>query len=388
MVEDMQGNGSKPNSSSPTQPTHAHTHGNADANTNTNTNTNVDRLESRSVRHIESHRLASEATSLNTYGRIYGKTRHKRTNHDRTEHDVVNRIACDDYVGISSNRSKHAHTKQEQAGHLRVEQSHTHHLAHSGAHSWVAALIAICVVIAFCGSFWIIRGRFALSTVRIVNSRTATSDPLDNPVLQGPESTARSSAALRSTTDYDADGIDDYSDIVQGARMDAQAIPTYDDGYYTGGYPPADRGACTDLVWRAFKNAGYDLKAMVDADIADDPNTYTRVVTKPDPNVDFRRTGVLDAFFAKYGSHLTTDINDHQQWQQGDIVVFQSVKHIGIISDKRDGNDIPFVLHNMKQRQRENDYLSFQKHMTVSGHYRFDASQVPADVLRHWQDNG
>ena len=38
----------------------------------------------------------------------------------------------------------------------------------------------------------------------------------------------------------------------------------------------------------------------------------------------------------------------------------------------------------MGQRQRENDYLAFRKHMAVTGHYRFDASQVPQDVLRLW----
>ena len=36
----------------------------------------------------------------------------------------------------------------------------------------------------------------------------------------------------------------------------------------------------------------------------------------------------------------------------------------------------PYVIHNMAQRQHENDYLAFKKHMTVTGHYRFDASKV------------
>ncbi|HJE21150.1 MAG TPA: DUF1287 domain-containing protein, partial [Bifidobacterium pullorum] len=67
-----------------------------------------------------------------------------------------------------------------------------------------------------------------------------------------------------SPVDFDGDGVDDYTDILNGARKDAEAAPIYDDGYYQGGYPPADRGACTDVVWRAFAEAGYDLKAMVD----------------------------------------------------------------------------------------------------------------------------
>ena len=139
---------------------------------------------------------------------------------------------------------------------------------------------------------------------------------------------------------------------------------------------------CVDVVWRAFRNAGYDLKAMVDADIAADRASYASVAAKPDPNIDFRRTGVLDVFFGKYGITLTNDVNDHAQWQQGDIVVFDHVKHIGVISDKRDADGFSYVLHNMNQRRRENDYLAFSRRMGVTGHYRWDASRVPKSVLR------
>lgn len=188
-----------------------------------------------------------------------------------------------------------------------------------------------------------------------------------------------------STVDFNGNGVDDYADIVTGARKDAENHPAYDSDYYQGGYPPADRGACTDSVWRAFREAGYDLKAMVDTDIAADPASYVAIAPKPDSNIDFRRTGVLDVFFTKYGQTLTTDTADVAQWQGGDIVVFQHVKHIGVISDKRDKNGTPYVIHNMAQKQRENDYFSFKKHMTVTGHYRFDASKVPQSVLKAWQ---
>lgn len=187
-----------------------------------------------------------------------------------------------------------------------------------------------------------------------------------------------------SSIDYDGDGIDDYTDILDGARKDAQAAPTYDNGYYQGGYPPADRGACTDVVWRAFAEAGYDLKSMVDADIAAYPADYESVITSPDPNIDFRRTGVLDVFFGKYAQSLTTDTTDVAAWQGGDIVVFEHTRHIGVVSDRRDENGLTYVIHNMGQKQRENDYFSFRTHMAVTAHYRFDASQIPQDVLRAW----
>lgn len=190
---------------------------------------------------------------------------------------------------------------------------------------------------------------------------------------------------LSSSVDYNGNGIDDYTDIMLGARRDAQTKPVYDAGYYQGGYPPANRGACTDTVWRAFKNAGYDLKSMVDADIAADPTAYAAVDPRPDPNIDFRRTGVLDVFFHKYGRNLTNDISDYGAWQRGDIVVFEHVKHIAVVSDRRDGMGTALLIHNMNQDQRENDYLAFARHMAVSGHYRFDASRVPKNVLRRWR---
>ena len=191
------------------------------------------------------------------------------------------------------------------------------------------------------------------------------------------------SPTLTSKVDANGNGVDDYTDIMRGARKDAEAMPAYDTGYYQGGYPPSDRGACTDVVWRAFANAGYDLKAMVDADITARPQAYSRVISKPDPNIDFRRTGVLDVFFATYGVNLGTDIHG-DDWEQGDIVVFEHNRHIGVVSDRRDRQGMPLIIHNMGQKQRENDYFAFRKHMAVTGHYRFDASHIPPSVVKPW----
>ena len=82
---------------------------------------------------------------------------------------------------------------------------------------------------------------------------------------------------------------------------------------------------------------------------------------------------------------LADTLQVDEQWQQGDIVVFDHVKHIGVISDKRDADGFSYVLHNMNQRQRENDYLAFSRRMGVTGHYRWDASRVPKSVLRAWK---
>ena len=186
-------------------------------------------------------------------------------------------------------------------------------------------------------------------------------------------------ATLYSKVDFD-DGVDDYTDILNGARIDAENHPKYDDSYYDGGYPPDNIGVCTDVVWSAFKNAGYNLREMVDADITLRPESYP-TITKKDKNIDFRRVVNLHVFFEKYAISLTVDTEDISQWQAGDIVIFGNDKHIGIVSDKRNKKGQPYIIHNSGQPNREEDYL---KRAVVTGHYRFDASLIDASMLIRW----
>jgi len=177
-----------------------------------------------------------------------------------------------------------------------------------------------------------------------------------------------------SKMDYDNDGIDDYKDILQGAKIEAENKPTYKSAYYSGGYPPDNEGVCTDVIWRALKNAGYTLKDMVDEDIKENIDKYPRVAGKPDPNIDFRRVPNLKVYFERNHIVLTTDLSKIEEWQPGDIVVFGS-KHIGIISDKRNKKGIPYLIHNGGQPIREEDFLeTYDKYEPISGHYRLKDS--------------
>ncbi len=179
---------------------------------------------------------------------------------------------------------------------------------------------------------------------------------------------------VTSSIDYDNDGIDDYNDIMLGARMDAINKPKYKSVYYAGGYPPDDEGVCSDVIWRAFKNAGYDLKEMIDLDIKNNPDDYPGLDKVPDPNIDFRRVRNLKVFFDKYATSLTLDPYDIASWQPGDIVVFgASYTHIGIISDKRNKEGIPYLIHNAGQYNREEDALEcWYKKSGITGHYRYE----------------
>ena len=182
--------------------------------------------------------------------------------------------------------------------------------------------------------------------------------------------------------DFNDNGVNDYTDIMLGARKDAENEPKYIDKYFSGGYPPENVGVCSDVVWRAFKNAGYSLKDMVDADIKRRPEAYP-LIEKPDPNIDFRRVRNLHIFFEKYAVTLTKNIEKTDKWQAGDIVILGDDKHIGIISDKRNDKGVPYVIHNDGQPDREEDILKESK---VIAHYRFDASKINKKYLKVWKD--
>lgn len=174
---------------------------------------------------------------------------------------------------------------------------------------------------------------------------------------------------IKSNIDYDNDGIDDYTDIMLGARKDAQNMPKYKSAYYAGGYPPDNEGVCTDLVWRALKNAGYSLKDLVDEDIKNNLSSYEKI-EKPDPNIDFRRVYNLKVFFDRNTNKFTNNVYEIAQWQPGDIVIFEE-SHIGIISDKRNKKGIPYLIHNTAQPVREEDVLERYKDI-ITGHYRWN----------------
>ena len=174
---------------------------------------------------------------------------------------------------------------------------------------------------------------------------------------------------LSSPVDADGDGIDDWHDIMSGARAYIATDPHYKSKYYAGGYPDDGYGVCTDVIWQAFRAAGYELKDLVDADIAAYPERYDNIVT-PDPNIDFRRVSNLDRFFTAHATVLPCDFSDPAQWQPGDIVTFGNSDHIAICSDKRRADGIPWIIHhgNPVEDAVEADQIHRSQ---VTGHYRW-----------------
>lgn len=177
-----------------------------------------------------------------------------------------------------------------------------------------------------------------------------------------------------SEKDYNGNGIDDYRDILLGARADAENKPDYKSNYYAGGYPPEGEGVCTDVIWRAFQNAGYSLKDLVDEHIGENIDLYPRVEGNPDKNIDFRRVPNLKVYFDHNAVSCSLDPNDIKEWQPGDIVIFgKNYRHIAIVSDKRNHKGITYIIHNAGQPNREEDaLLDWERGIGITGHYRFE----------------
>ena len=175
-------------------------------------------------------------------------------------------------------------------------------------------------------------------------------------------------AQYHSSLDKDGDGIDDQVDILEGAIAYVNTHPKYKSAYYAGGYPNDGYGVCTDVVAYALKVAGYDLMELVSADIAMHADVYDIEVA--DKNIDFRRVKNLYVFFNLNAESLTTDIKDIKSWQGGDIVIFKN--HIAIVSDRRNLDGIPYVIHHANPFQKSYEEDILEKHDDIRGHYRWN----------------
>ena len=171
-----------------------------------------------------------------------------------------------------------------------------------------------------------------------------------------------------SSVDKDNDGIDDQTDILNNVRTYITKNPKYKSKYYETGYPDDEYGVCTDVVANGLKDAGYDLKELVNEDIINNKEKYNIEVI--DKNIDFRRVRNLDVYLKNNSISLTKDLSQIEEWQGGDIIVFKD--HIGIISDKRNKKGIPFLIHhaNPIQVNYEEDVLELYGQDYIIGHYR------------------
>lgn len=154
-------------------------------------------------------------------------------------------------------------------------------------------------------------------------------------------------------------------------------------GYYEGGYPPPGEGLATDVIARALRSAGYDLRELIYQDMKAYPQDYPwelYEIKTVDKNIDFRRTPNQEVFFKKYGLKLTNELKPGDpenlaQWLPGDIVFFSTEgddwsEHVAIISDTLSPEGVPLVIHSAPDPGYvvEADIMTKYK---IVGHYRY-----------------
>lgn len=164
--------------------------------------------------------------------------------------------------------------------------------------------------------------------------------------------------------------------LIAMARRQVGQTLTYDAAYTVLGFPngdvPREKGVCTDVVIRAYRDAfALDLQALVNADMRAAFGAYPQKwgLRGPDRNIDHRRVPNLRIWLARHDAWLPVP-RDGSGWQPGDIftsLIGGTNTHIGIVSD-RTGPRGPLIIHNIGSGAREEDALL---DWPITGRYRW-----------------
>lgn len=166
--------------------------------------------------------------------------------------------------------------------------------------------------------------------------------------------------------------------LVRAAESQIGVTTLYDAAYskldYPGGDVPRERGVCTDVIVRAYRDGlGIDLQQLVHEDMKRAFAAYPKLwgLTTTDRNIDHRRVPNLRTFFDRRGAALPVTATA-AVYRPGDVVsqvLANGLPHIGIVSDRmNDAGTTPLVIHNIGRGTLAEDILFALK---ITGHYRY-----------------
>lgn len=166
--------------------------------------------------------------------------------------------------------------------------------------------------------------------------------------------------------------------VLESAVEQTTVTKSYDPAYTVLPYPmgdvPMEKGVCTDVVIRAFRNAGVDLQREVHEDMRGSFAVYPKKwkLTKPDSNIDHRRVPNLQTFFTRHRKSLP--ITDKaENFKPGDVVAWdlngKGLTHIGLVSNFYNEQTKRYsIIHNIGGGTQTEDRLFEWK---IIGHYRY-----------------
>lgn len=142
--------------------------------------------------------------------------------------------------------------------------------------------------------------------------------------------------------------------VGETARYD----PTYLRLDYPGGDVPRERGVCTDVIVRAYRDGlGLDLQRLVHEDMKRSFAAYPRRwgLSGPDRNIDHRRVPNLQVFFRRKGAELPMS-NQPADYRAGDMVSQMlpgNLPHIALVSSQAGSDGVtPMLIHNIGVARR------------------------------------
>ncbi|MFN0194592.1 MAG: DUF1287 domain-containing protein [Aestuariivirga sp.] len=166
--------------------------------------------------------------------------------------------------------------------------------------------------------------------------------------------------------------------LIAAAESQLGRTVIYDPAYvklaYPGGDLPIERGVCTDVIVRAYRDGlGLDLQKLVHEDMRVAFQAYPKTwgLSKPDRNIDHRRVPNLQTFFTRKGAALAVR-EDAAAYAPGDLMTMMlpgNLPHIGIVSDQRTEDGArPLLIHNIGAGAKRDDVLASFR---VTGRYRY-----------------
>jgi uncharacterized protein len=166
--------------------------------------------------------------------------------------------------------------------------------------------------------------------------------------------------------------------LIAAAQAQVGITIVYDPAFvplaYPGGDVPRERGVCTDVIVRAYRDAfGIDLQQLVHMDMLANFMSYPTVwgLKAPDASIDHRRVLNLKVFLRRKGRELAVS-SSAADYAPGDLAAQElpgGLPHIVIVSDARSKDGArPLVIHNIGQGTKVEDTLFVYR---ITGHFRF-----------------
>jgi uncharacterized protein YijF (DUF1287 family) len=142
--------------------------------------------------------------------------------------------------------------------------------------------------------------------------------------------------------------------LAAAARSQIGRTLVYDPAYsripYPNGDVPIERGVCTDVVIRAYRQAfGLDLQQAVHEDMAANFAAYPKTwgLKRADRNIDHRRVPNLETFLRRKRAALPAG----SPWRAGDLLTQRllpgSLPHILIATGQKTKDGQPLIIHNI-----------------------------------------